>query len=153
MREILFRAKSIDNDEWIYGAFIPDLRESLYGNKDCDGFIKPFGKTKEERLMVEIDRETVCQYTGLKDWDGKNVFEGDFICCDDRFHKVYGIVRFGRAENITTKGYNLGFYIEWQDDGANLWSEWQRNDIIYWVEQDKCTVIGNIFDNKELLDD
>ena len=79
MREILFRAKRVDNEEWVEGSFLPDLREVFYRQKLIDGFIKPFGKTKEEREIVQVDRETVCQYAGINDADGNMIFEGDIL--------------------------------------------------------------------------
>ena len=97
MREILFRGKRVDNDEWVYGSFIPDLCELLYGNK-LDGFIKPFGKTRKERLMVEVDRKTVGQYTGLTDKNGVKIFENGYMIIDNKTYKVI----FDNAEYILT---------------------------------------------------
>jgi hypothetical protein len=62
MREIEFRGKRIDTGEWVYGAFIPFSEEP---------------KIQTHVDAVEIDPNTVGQYTGLKDRNGVKIFEGD----------------------------------------------------------------------------
>ena len=126
MREILFRGKRVDNGEWVYGSFIPDLMEIHYGDKDLDGFIKPFGKTKEERVMVEVERNTVGQYTGLKDKNGTRIFEGDIVTCD----YFCGVVNFYEGTWCVTEEDNYHDYLY---------------DVI------DLKIIGNICDNPELL--
>lgn len=132
MREILFRGKRVDNGEWVYGSFIPDLCELLYGNK-LDGFIKPFGKTRKERLMVEVDRKTVGQYTGLRDKNSTRIFEADIV-------KVYDVYC-----NETVVGV-----VEFCDGSFRIYDK-DFTSYDRWMYC-KVEVIGNVFDNPELLE-
>lgn len=124
MREILFRGKRIDNDEWVYGSFCMDVLEQFNGLCGVDGFVRLYDKVLGKMQTYEVDRETVGQYTGLKDKNGKRIFEGDILALrTSRPH----VVRF--------------------EDGAFVFED----TAISIRFANKFEVIGNIHDNPEML--
>lgn len=74
-REILFKAKRLDNGEWVEGYYIGPVGV-LDVHEICD--IHDITGTR-----VEVDPSTVCQYTGLTDKNGKKIFEGDIISIEN----------------------------------------------------------------------
>lgn len=145
MREILFKAKRKDNGEWIEGGYaehggkvfivtwvryIPDIR-------DWDTAEYYESHSHYNSALIEVIPETVCQYTGLTDKGGKKIWEGDIV----QEYPFRAVVRFGEFESLVLK--NIGFNLEWIN------RIYYRQDLIYWT--DKIEVIGNIFDNPELL--
>ena len=134
MREILFRGKRTDNKGWVEG-----LLTIMCGQYHI---INP----SDENIAYPIDPETVCQYTGLTDKNGRKIFEGDIV--RDIFNdSVVGIVRYGEYRNTFNDdeyGGHAGFYVEWKEKRDLL-----RKDLVYWVKNSEF--IGNIFDNPDLI--
>lgn len=157
MREILFRGKRIDNSEWIYGSFCMDAVEQKNGLCGVDGFIRLYDFAKGKIQMHEVDRETVGQYTGLTDKNGKKIFEGDVLS--------YDFV----GEDFATGEADIPqrdiFVVTWRDGKWDGWQMWERmtdhereafgfcdGDSINSKECRKMEVIGNIHDNPEFLE-
>ena len=127
----LFRAKRIDNGEWVNGAYYiepyTDKCFVIQWNSTGLGFNE----------FIEVDGETVCQCTGLKDKNGKLIWEND-IC----------IITDGTLDE--EDGY---FRLDWEIDRAMF--EFEGTGICANFDNVSgydCEVVGNIFDNPELLE-
>lgn len=132
MREILFKAKRLDNGEWIEGYYIgksDPLLDTKYS------FIVAQAKGESYVTWHKVDRDTVCQYTGLKDSYENKVFEGDEIKTWDR--KELNVVKYGKF-NCGCCYDVYGFYFEGCEDG----NQWHDNII-------NGRVVGNIHDKGE----
>ena len=136
MREILFHGKRADNGEWVEG----DVLQIKYYNKpiiEC----KIMPQTPVSSAYPVIP-ETVGQYTGLTDRNGKRIFEGD-ICRFKRFNDVHvGKVVF----NVTTASF-----IMWYQPIVGAYGEKATQKMLLSVCDD-IEVIGNIHDNPELME-
>ena len=129
MRKILFRGKKKDNGEWIYGYLIqrvPDRLE-IYSPSDKRMYIN-------EMQYFEVVPETVSQFTGLTDKNGKEIYEGDVI----RIHE-------GRNDFKITS-------IIWNDE--YLCYDPTNDELRHSLKSrysEHYEIIGNIHDNYELL--
>ena len=126
MREILFKAKTC-NGEWVQGLLAHKDNKWCISNKVG----MPFA--------FEVRPETICQYTGLKDKNDKKIFEGDLILLMDRW---YCAVEYDVENAIFILN---GEYVKNEDEDEVTHSSF----VPYY--QNEIEVIGNIFDNPELL--
>ena len=104
MREILFRGKRIDINEWIEGYYAvspTDSKSYIYAKDYTEVDIAEDGLHVAYRLMQVIP-ETIGQYTGLTDKNGKKIFENGYMIIDNKTYKVI----FDNAEYILTNIFN-----------------------------------------------
>ena len=125
MRDIKFRGKT-ENNIWKYGSLLKDNPQKTYYIVD-----------NEDGSGREVLEETVGQYTGLKDKNAKEIYEGDIVA----------YIEDGSIGKITWNKEEAGFYISMLlEDGG--FEEEMMCDYIRGIE-----VIGNIYDNPELLEE
>ena len=123
-REILFRGKRVDNGEWVYGVPTKDEHGEL-------SFLPCQFYAIRDAICLYVDENTVGQYTGLKDKNEKKIFEGDILL--KGFEKVL---------------------VKWNGNQCR-WCIYSNNyEICGFNEntQGYFEVIGNIYDNSELLE-
>ena len=144
-REILFKAKRKDNGEWVEGYYFCMVHDD---GRHIHHFIMPLEVdlslgTPIENIQVEINQETLCQYIGITDKNDKKIFENDIIeTITFGFEKDHFItsVKFG------VKFSMQGFYLA---NGRSMFY-FGQSDL---TKMDDTQVIGNIFDNPELLEE
>lgn len=133
-REILFKAKRIDNGEWIEGYY-EKYNNHHYINKETDRLDTGGYPIKE---FIEVDENTICQYTGLTDKHGNKIWENDIVLKIDTNALGY------HRERICTVSFDKNGY-------------WKLTTILgdgYWIgefDEAQLEVKGNIFDNADLL--
>lgn len=126
MRGIEFRGKIVGAEGFVYGKLLAPLASGnayiAYDVNEVRSFVYISRSEK-------VDPETVGQYTGLKDKNGKKIFEGDI--CWEEHNECYGVVKFEDAK----------FLYLWENIAEDLWEV-----------ADSIEIYGNIHENLELLE-
>ena len=134
MREILFKAKRKDNGEWVEGFYIKKYDETgksrhyIYISKSCIVW-----------EYAEVDENTICQYTGLTDKNGNKIWENDVIGYWDTYNTENGLAEADCIGKVFWDDETLSFQVT------------ERLSAESYEVMDECSVIGNIFDNPELM--
>ena len=152
MREILFRAKRVDNGEWVKGYFWRGV-DHIYIIPSHVGIGYDDKIKHMSAYAVEVDPETICQYTGLTDKNGNRICEGDILkgytypfLCDDEFN-YYAIVEWSEE-------YKYFFLYTIKNPKSTVRGISEGNSELFEdFNSDDWEVIGNNFDNENLLKD
>ena len=132
-REIQFRGKRY-NGKWVYGSLVvsENINPAIY-YEIGKGLVKQFD-------WCYVNSDTVGQYTGLRDKNGKEIFEGD-ILQDEYDSKIMHIVRYDDS---------ICSYTAWC---PLVHDNWEKGNMISkkWINEFGKIVIGNIHDNPELI--
>ena len=145
-REILFKAKRKDNGEWVEGYLFDDGMPKPKRYFIGGIIIKPYEGTACDKWNVvgidfcEIDPDTLCQYTGLTDKNGKKIWENDIVVDEDGcYYEVFW--------NKNLCNYSLRCF-----KTKHMFLIGKRWDLYLLANNNRLKVVGNIFDNPELLE-
>lgn len=149
MRLIKFRGKDSFSGQWRYGAYIPTEFTEWREPSIFDGHHR-----------TEVDGETLGQCTGCIDCYGREIYEGDVLeiaATDKREQSMLilrAVVRFGEhyGQSWTKLPSEscLGYYMEFANGFPK---KYYRAEFLYWHKNSKIKIIGNIYDNPELLEE
>lgn len=133
MREIIFRGKDngVLRGMWQYGSLDishPDdpriVRTDRYNNK----------------MGIHVLVETLGQFTGLIDMNGRRIFEGDIV--DVEYDIQY----------VGVSAERIGLFVVVFEDGCFMKKK-EDGGLFHFIPSDKCKVVGNIHDNPELMEE
>lgn len=145
-REILFKAKREDNGEWVEGWY-----HRATFKEELKSYIKHNATDNAEKIFMydidyEVNSDTLCQYTGLMDKNGKKIWENDIVLLREEIqdYEWKAEVKFGNPNSE----YNWGWQL------VSIGECDMNKDILLWIDMEiaNCEVIGNIFDNIDLLE-
>ncbi len=149
MREILFKAKRKDNNEWVYGYYHKETSTSIalqeYGINEIE---EHYIHTVIDHLSfkIEVLPETICEYTGIKDKNGVEIYENDIISATE--HLTNGYIGIGEVDLYYEVNY-IDRLSKYALNPRIINGKYNSNnfelDMFHYKAED-IEVIGNIFD-------
>ena len=144
MRNLKFRGKT-ENNIWKYGSLLKDNPQKIYYIVD-----------NEDGTGREVLEKTIGQYTGLKDKNGKEVYEGDIVEFKDVGEEGYEYKEGFDFDNIAQVVYKNGIYtlsnFGETDNSYYATNSTDEERLEEVLRNGNCKVVGNIYDNPELLE-
>ena len=128
MRTIKFRGKAIDGKEWLYGDLVSSADKKRFAI---------LVNNKESYDECEVSPETVGQFTGLMDKNDAEIYEGD-------------ILKWSNGRSYVVKFWEGMFYASVEECNDGILGGFPLHALTDYEDR-KCEIVGNIFDNPELL--
>ena len=144
------------NDRYLYRAKRKNWRELPKEMWWIEGYYAYFKQNDNHciyyetdgfTLVCDIDISTLCACTGLKDKNGKLIWENDIV--QELFGNTFAPIKYGSYQSCfdSAKTEHVGFYVDWSvTKEPNM-----RKDLGYWIHMVDAEIVGNTFDNPELL--
>ena len=136
MREILFKAKSIQTGEWIEGIPIKTHLGLFISFEENPHYCSQYGYMEIDDILI-VDEKTLCQFTGLCDKNGNKIWENDILMAHlDEYY----------PEDVTYETVELGVagWVTHEADSTD-------RECLDEFDTEHFEVVGNVFDNPELL--
>lgn len=155
MREIKFRGKRTDNGLWAYGYYLPWHSVKTLDGKDVLAQIFEEIDEKHPKGWAMVYNDTLSQYTGLTDKNGKEIYEGDIVRTKYKEFRDFGDEKSDYFTSLVEEvvwlpvlnGFGLVYHIE----DIPVYRPLNYTTEIRGVKLIEVEVIGNIYDNSELL--
>ena len=137
----LFKAKRIDNGEWVIGYYGVIGERNVIIEKYAENYYCPDTcESRHGNQIHEVNSKTICQCTGLKDKNGKLIWENDVVGFWDTYSTENGQAEMDCIGEVVWDDETISFQVT------------NRLSAESYEVLDECSVIGNIFDNPELLE-
>ena len=142
----LFKGKRLDNGEWVTGnliqnPFFKGVRSWISSEQEDKTRLRSISRTQALWNSIEVDSSTICQCTGLKDKNGKLIWENDIVSYWDSYSTENGLAEADCIGKVVWDGETISFQVT-NRLSAESWE----------VSDDECSVVGNAIDNPELLE-
>ena len=142
----LFKGKRLDNGEWVTGnliqnPFFKGVRSWISSEQEDKTRLRSISRTQALWNSIEVDSSTICQCTGLKDKNGKLIWENDIVSYWDSYSTENGLAEADCIGKVVWDDETISFQVT-NRLSAESWE----------VLDDECSVVGNAIDNKELLE-
>lgn len=142
----LFKAKRLDNGEWVIGnliqnPFFKGVRSWISSEQEDKTRLRSISRTQALWNSIEVDSSTICQCTGLKDKNGKLIWENDIVSYWDSYSTENGLAEADCIGKVVWDDETISFQVT-NRLSAESWE----------VLDDECSVVGNAIGNPELLE-